>query len=92
MSEQKIKRLLDAGCENLYPKFIFGVGEERCVAAEVVGGELLVYAEGEALLAPPVTRAAPRKKAEAAPVAPSTNEAAEDAPEGEAAEDAESGT
>jgi hypothetical protein len=49
--EDKAARLTEAGCDNLYPKFVYGTGGDRSVVAEVVAGELLVYPEGEQLLA-----------------------------------------
>ncbi|MBS4017457.1 MAG: hypothetical protein KGZ68_04385 [Dechloromonas sp.] len=55
--EDKVARLIEAGCENLYPKFIHGTGSDRSVVAEVVAGELLVYPDGELLLAAPRQRA-----------------------------------
>lgn len=68
--EDKVARLLKAGCENLYPKFIVGVGDDRVVAAEVYNGELLVYPHGEALIEATKTKARAPKTAAAADEAP----------------------
>lgn len=70
--EEKIARLIEAGCENVYPKFIHGTDSSRAVVAEVVAGELLVYPDGEQLLVAQRPRQAKKKAPAEEPVVTDT--------------------